>query len=696
MRTPEDINRFISAEIPDKELDKYLYEVVSDVMIHGPCGIHHRENVCMNNGKCTKFFPKPFMEKTVVDDAGYPIYKRRQDGRFVQKRDMSPHVKQLGEYWLLRFSFHLPGQELVVYNEDDPIADVMKRSARGSKLLAWMECNKKYPEGRSLTHAEFPNMFVWVKSKRIWQPRSKKRKSFAVARVTYVPPSIGQAYYLRVILNIVPGATSFEFLKTVKDGFVMDNNENRLLIDERNFKRDEQVKNYDRLLRMATDEQKSVYLEIINAVNRNKGGMFFVHGFGGTGKTFLWSILGADIRSRGDIVLNVASSGIVALLMEGGRTAHSRFSIPIHVDEYTTCSIDVNSHLAELIREARLIIWDEAPMMNKYCFETLDRSLRDIMKCDRVFGGKVFVLGGDFRQILPVVPEAGRVGTVLASINSSLLWNSCKVLQLTQNMRLRKAQNSIDANDLTTFSKWLLDIGDGKINKPYNGEVEIDIPKDLLITEFDNPIQAIVKEIYGTSFATRTDAKFFCERDILGPRNDDVNKINQYMLSQIPGEERQYLSSDSVETSDTSDYDDMTYTQEFLNSIQVSGLPNHVLTLKKRAPIMLLRNIDPERGLCNGRRLIVTQMANHVIKARIVTGKKNVNDRVLIPRMFVSLPDAKFPFRMRRRQFPVALAFAITINKSQDVCVCIMDVEDRRKLVSIIDNDEVVLYEWQV
>ncbi|XP_010474068.1 PREDICTED: uncharacterized protein LOC104753522 [Camelina sativa] len=186
-------------------------------------------------------------------------------------------------------------------------------------------------------------------------------------------------------------------------------------------------------------------------------------------------------------------------------------------------------------------------------------------------------------------------------------------------MRLRKAQNSSDANDLSTFSKWLLDIGDGKINEPNNGEVEIDIPKDLLITECDNPIQAIVKEIYGTSFATRNDAKFFCERTILSPRNDDVNKINQYMLSQIPGEEIQYLSSDSVETSDTSAYDDMIYTQEFLNSIQVSGLPNHVLTLKKGAPIMLLRNIDPKGGLCNGTRLIVTQMANHVIEARIVT-----------------------------------------------------------------------------
>ncbi|XP_010431093.1 PREDICTED: uncharacterized protein LOC104715381 [Camelina sativa] len=261
-----DIDRFISAKIPDKELDKYLYEVVSDVIIHGPCGIHNRGSAGMNNGKCTKFFPKPFMENTVVDDAGYPIYKRRKNGRFVHKKGLiSRSVKYLFKYitkgpdyiranvgeednqneikkfyncryisaceaaWRIlafpicyrttpveKLPFHLPGQELVVYNEDDPIADVMKRSARRSKLLALMECNKKHPEGRSLTYAEFSNIFVWVHSKKIWQPRSKRRKSFAVGRITYVPPSIGSAYYLRVLLNTVPGATSFDFLKMVK------------------------------------------------------------------------------------------------------------------------------------------------------------------------------------------------------------------------------------------------------------------------------------------------------------------------------------------------------------------------------------------------------------------------------------------------------------------------------------------------
>uniref|UniRef100_A0A0D3CTB3 ATP-dependent DNA helicase n=1 Tax=Brassica oleracea var. oleracea TaxID=109376 RepID=A0A0D3CTB3_BRAOL len=79
----------------------------------------------------------------------------------------------------------------------------------------------------------------------------------------------------------------------------------------------------------------------------------------------------------------------------------------------------------------------------------------------------------------------------------------------------------------------------------------------------------------------------------------------------------------------------------------LAGLPRHCLKLKVGAPIMCLRNMDVADGLCNGTRLIVTQLLSH------------------IPRMFVTPPDTKFPFRMRRRQFPVTLAFAMTINKSQ-------------------------------
>ena len=145
-----------------------------------------------------------------------------------------------------------------------------------------------------------------------------------------------------------------------------------------------------------------------------------------------------------EIVLSVASSGIVSLLLPRGRTAHSRFGVPLNITENSTCAgIRPRSELAVLPIKTKLIIWDEAPMMHKYCFEALDISLTDIIRSvnrnnlHRPFGGKVMVFGGDLRQILPVVLKGTRKDIVFATINSSYLWDSCKVLRLTRNMRLQ-------------------------------------------------------------------------------------------------------------------------------------------------------------------------------------------------------------------------------------------------------------------
>ena len=109
------------------------------------------------------------------------------------------------------------------------------------------------------------------------------------------------------------------------------------------------------------------------------------------------------MRSKDEIVLTVASSGIASLLLPKGRTAHSRFGISLNANEDSTCNIRQGSPLAELIAKTKLIIWDEAPMIHKYCFEALDRTLRDILRftnpnsLEQPFGGKIIVLGGDFR-----------------------------------------------------------------------------------------------------------------------------------------------------------------------------------------------------------------------------------------------------------------------------------------------------------
>jgi hypothetical protein len=139
-------------------------------------------------------------------------------------------------------------------------------------------------------------------------------------------------------------------------------------------------------------------------------------------------------------VLVIASSGIASLLLLGDRIAHSRFKIPIDLHDESTCNITQQMKVAELVCKTNLIIWDEAPMMHHRAFEVVDRTLRDLMRLDeahateKIFGGKIVVLGGDFRQILPVVPKGGQKDIVSASLPQSHLWQHVTILHLHINM----------------------------------------------------------------------------------------------------------------------------------------------------------------------------------------------------------------------------------------------------------------------
>lgn len=133
----------------------------------------------------------------------------------------------------------------------------------------------------------------------------------------------------------------------------------------------------------------------------------------------------------------------------------------------------------------------------------------------------------------------------------------------------------------------------------------------------------------------------------------------------MTGEEREYLSSDSNDDSNSDEsmaYDVLT--PEFLSSLSASGIPNHCIKLKIGVPIMLLRNLDQSEGLCNGTRLIVTNLGNHVIGAKIISGK-NIGNITYIPRMSMSPSQSPWPFKLIRKQFPVVVSYAMTINKSQ-------------------------------
>jgi len=245
-------------------------------------------------------------------------------------------------------------------------------------------------------------------------------------------------------------------------------------------------------------DQTHAFTTSVQRVLDEEPGLFFVSGYGGTGKTFLWNRIVSYVRAKQRIVLTVASSGVATLLLPGGRTAHSRFKIPCDLDDDTVCDISRGNMLAELIEMASLVIWDEAFMTNRRAFEALDRTFRDIQKAVNPvagaipFGGKVVVLGGDLRQILPVVEGRSKLEVLDAAITKSRLWSHVEMLTLKQNMRLLCPSSQPDhQQQVAEFSQWILQVGEGRLpSVAKDGEPEptwIKIPRDLLLhTDGDN------------------------------------------------------------------------------------------------------------------------------------------------------------------------------------------------------------------
>ncbi|XP_058767056.1 uncharacterized protein LOC131640689 [Vicia villosa] len=236
----------------------------------------------------------------------------------------------------------------------------------------------------------------------------------------------------------------------------------------------------------------------------------------------MWNTLSAALRSNRDIVLNVASSGIASLLLPGGRTAHSRFKIPVQCIKTSICNIEKKDDLAGLLKLTKLIIWDEAPMANKWCFEALDKSLKDIMgttekPCEQIFGGKIVVFGGDFRKILPVVPRGIRSDSVHSTINASYIWEHCKMWEME------------------------------KISEPNDGYAEITIPPKFLLKDFVEPIEKIVTSTYPNLFENFTNPEFLQSRAILASTIEIVDEINDYITNLLPGDEKEFLSSDTID-----------------------------------------------------------------------------------------------------------------------------------------------------
>ena len=399
-------------------------------------------------------------------------------------------------------------------------------------------------------------------------------------------------------------------------------------------------------------EQRGVFNAVMASVDGRSGKTFFLHSAGGGGKTFVCNTVAAAVRSRGRVALCVASSGIASLLLDGGRTSHSRFHIPIPVDETSFCKIKKNTHLHETLKHTDIIIWDEVPMQHKHCIEALDRTLRDVLSNDVPFGGITVLFGGDFRQTLPVVPHGSRGQIISASLRKSNMWPTIEMHNLHRNECLDRTPES------EAFAEWLLQVGAGR-NIDDSGNISL--PAQMKCgTTVDHLIDSVYPDI---QLGNKPDG-YFMDRTILSCKNDDVFELNKAILNKFPGQEIRMMSADSVLMEAGADGDFNPYPVEFLNSIRTSGLPLAELVLKEGCPLMLLRNLDPDNGLCNGTRMVLVRAQPRVLECRLLSGK-NAGATVFIPRITLEPSNEDLPIKLRRHQFPVHLAFAMTVNKSQ-------------------------------
>lgn len=407
----------------------------------------------------------------------------------------------------------------------------------------------------------------------------------------------------------------------------------------------------DATLRMETfnEKQREAFELIRHSLDNDEGSRcFFLDGPGGSGKTFLYRSLLSFVRGRGETALPFATTGIAAILLKGGRTAHSGFKLPVPLLETSVSSMRINSKEANVLKEAKLIIIDEITMLPKDGLRVIDKLLTEIMGNNRPFGGKVFVVGGDFRQTLPVVPHGTQVEIVETCVKSSPLWKDFKTLPLSVNMR-SEGQNE--------HNEWLLRVGQGStplIPQLRDPEM-IEIPRSMIETG------NLIDSIFGSNISELSDEEL-CNRVIVTPTNAQALQINREIIGKLPGNPEIYYSADSIVSEDPNDV--LNYPPEFLHEQTPSGMPPHCLMLKKGVIIMLLRNLNPKEGLCNGTRLIIEHMTRATITARIIS-ESHRGDSVIIPRIVLAPSDSSLPFVLKRRQFPVIPAFCITINKAQ-------------------------------
>eukprot|EP00918_Siedleckia_nematoides_P027432 GHVU01059166.1.p1 GENE.GHVU01059166.1~~GHVU01059166.1.p1 ORF type:complete len:812 (-),score=65.24 GHVU01059166.1:740-3004(-) len=383
----------------------------------------------------------------------------------------------------------------------------------------------------------------------------------------------------------------------------------------------------------------------------------------GAGKTTLLNLILDTFRRDGCIALAVATTGIAAALLHGGRTFHSRFACPIELSPDMRLNIPWQSPLADLLRKAGVIVWDEISMAHRYCFEALDHCLRDLCR-DRhgnpstlPFAGKIIIVAGDFRQLLPIDLDDNTNG-VQVTVKNSPLWHTFHVMHLTRNMRMHLSLDA-PADDLQ-YLEWITAVGNGQLQTVHDDF--IDIPERYCAPIDD---QAAIQWAFPDFLQHYMDETYLVGKIIMAPKYFIVKRLNELICDSIP---EQCLHSLAVDTPHFDMFNPTAFcwsvTPELLSTLDPSNFPPYCLKLKTGMVVMLLRNLDLVNGLYNGQRMLI-QIVKALPSLLVCTLLNDPTTTVFVPKIKLAADHRFAGFRWYRLQFPVIPAYALTINKSQ-------------------------------
>jgi len=328
-------------------------------------------------------------------------------------------------------------------------------------------------------------------------------------------------------------------------------------------------------------------------------------------------------------------------------TIHEVNQIPVNDDnEMLQSPIQPHDPRGELIRMSAVIMCDEAPMLNKAAIACVDDTSRRVTQIDELFGGKIFIQSGDFRQTCPVIRKGSKAEVIDALIRSWPLWNEIKVYHLTVPHR-----NARDPE----FQRWVDTIGDG-------AGPEVFLPMLRRVQD----IQEVLDFVYPEHVLA--DPLQCLKRSILAPTNHQVDHYNNTILKQIIGLQRTYMAADCLKEVNSAGLASPDSVLDYAAKQTPPGLPPHTLQVKVNGIYRLIRNFSVDRGLVKNARVIVTELGNRLITVRLIHQRGSTlyadDEDVLIPRISFTyvLPSGH---TLLRRQFPLTLGYATTFNSCQ-------------------------------